>query len=62
MKRSLLPILCCPVCKGDLTLRVTLEDEKEIIEGVLQCPACGVDYPIEEGIPDLLPREKSKKT
>lgn len=51
MKRSPLPILCRPVCKGDLTLQVAVEDEKEILEGVLRCPACGVDYPIEDGIP-----------
>lgn len=56
MKRSLMDILCCPVCKGDLDLRVETEDEKEILEGDLHCSACKVDYPIHEGIPDLLPR------
>ncbi len=56
MKRSILPLLCCPVCKGDLTLTVTEGDDREIREGKLHCPACGVDYPVEDGIPDLLPR------
>jgi uncharacterized protein len=56
MKRSLMDILCCPVCKGDLDLRVKTEDEKEVLEGDLHCAACKVDYPIHEGIPDLLPR------
>ena len=56
MKRSLMDILCCAVCKGDLTLRVEKEDEKEILEGGLHCAACSVEYPIHEGIPDLLPR------
>jgi uncharacterized protein YbaR (Trm112 family) len=56
MRRTLLPILCCPVCKGDLVLTVTAEDEKEIVRGTLHCPSCKVDYPIEDGIPDLLPR------
>ena len=55
MRRSLMDILCCPVCKGDLILRVDQEDEKEILEGNLCCPACRVDYPIHEGIPNLLP-------
>ncbi|HVP95701.1 methytransferase partner Trm112 [Methanoregula sp.] len=55
MKRSLMEILCCPVCKGDLTLRVDAEDEKEILEGSLHCGACNVDYPITGGIPNLLP-------
>jgi len=54
MKRSLMDILCCPVCKGDLTLRVEKEDDKEILEGGLHCAACRVEYPIHEVIPDLL--------
>jgi uncharacterized protein len=48
-------ILCCPVCKGALTLGVEREDEQEILEGTLHCAACNVDYPIHEGIPNLLP-------
>jgi len=56
MKRSLHAILCCPVCKGELTLSVTRESGEEILEGTLTCPACRVSYPIEDGIPDLIPR------
>ncbi|HOX35123.1 MAG TPA: methytransferase partner Trm112 [Methanoregulaceae archaeon] len=60
MKRKILDILCCPVCKGDLTLSVAEENEREIIEGVLTCAHCGVDYPIHEGIPNLLPQNSSR--
>jgi len=35
MRRSLMDILCCPVCKGDLVLSVAKEDDKEILEGGL---------------------------
>ncbi len=56
MKHSLMDILCCPVCKGDLALSVEKEDAQEILEGSLHCKSCRVDYPIHEGIPDLLPR------
>ena len=56
MKRSLLDILCCPVCKGDLELVVEKEDETGIQEGTLGCRHCNVKYPITDGIPDLLPR------
>ncbi len=56
MKRSLLDILCCPACKGDLALGVMKEDETGIIEGTLTCARCSVAYPISDGIPDLLPR------
>lgn len=56
MKRKILDILCCPVCKGDLTLSVAEENEREIVEGMLTCAHCRVDYPIHEGIPNLLPQ------
>jgi uncharacterized protein YbaR (Trm112 family) len=57
MRRSLLDILCCPVCKGDLELRAAGERAGEILEGSLFCGACSVEYPITDGIPDLIPRE-----
>jgi len=56
MRKSLMDILCCPVCKGDLELRVEEEDDDEVLEGGLWCGACRVEYPITGGIPDLLPR------
>lgn len=58
MKRSLMDIIVCPECKGELKLTVTAEEGEEIISGSLHCPKCSVDYPIEESIPNLLPPEK----
>jgi len=55
MKRDLLDILACPLCKGDLTLEVFEENEKEIITGRLSCPHCKEFYPIEDCIPNMLP-------
>ena len=55
MKRDLMDILVCPVCKGTLVLAVTQEDEDEIMEGSLRCDACSETYPIEDSIPNLLP-------
>ena len=56
MRRSLQEILCCPVCRGDLELVATDEDSGgEVLSGCLRCPACAHDYPIEDGIPNLLP-------
>lgn len=54
MKRDLMEILCCPVCKGDLELKVDVERD-EIIEGSLFCKHCNHRYEIKDGIPDLLP-------
>jgi len=48
-------ILCCPMCKGDLELEVIEENEKEIVKGTLYCAKCNEYYPIEDGIPNMLP-------
>lgn len=55
MKRNLLDILACPICKGDLKLEAEEENEVEIISGKLICGKCKVEYPIEDGIPNMLP-------
>jgi uncharacterized protein len=60
MKKTLMDLLCCPVCKGTLNLHIEKEEGGEIISGSLQCTHCKVSYPISEGIPDLLPREPEK--
>lgn len=54
MKRSLMNILCCPKCKGELSLFVKEEREDEVEEGTLTCVACKQGFPIEDGIPNLL--------
>jgi uncharacterized protein YbaR (Trm112 family) len=48
-------ILACPVCKGELELRVDKENEKEVVKGSLYCRKCDQSYPVEDGIPNLLP-------
>ena len=55
MKRELLTVLACPVCKGDLELIVYLERGDEVIEGRLHCAKCTEAYPIRDAIPQLLP-------
>jgi uncharacterized protein YbaR (Trm112 family) len=55
MKQTLLDILCCPLDKSELELEVIREDDDEILEGRLVCTECGEEYPIEDGIPNLLP-------
>ncbi|RRJ32021.1 methytransferase partner Trm112 [Halocatena pleomorpha] len=59
MKETLMDILCCPLDKETLELEVTQTDqsqtETEIIDGELVCAECGTKYPIEDGIPNLLP-------
>jgi uncharacterized protein YbaR (Trm112 family) len=56
MKKEIIKILCCPTCKGELSLDVEKEEKGEIIRGIFTCAHCKVTYPINDGIPDLLPR------
>ena len=55
MKESLMDIICCPMDKHDLELDVENRDDEEILTGTLVCTDCGERYPIEDGIPNLLP-------
>jgi uncharacterized protein YbaR (Trm112 family) len=55
MKESLMDIICCPLDKHDLELSVEERTDEEIIDGTLTCTECGEAYPIEDGIPNLLP-------
>ncbi|MBI2172115.1 MAG: methytransferase partner Trm112 [Chloroflexi bacterium] len=55
MRKELMEILACPVCKGPLELRVEQEEGVEIVKGFLSCAHCKETYPIEESIPNLLP-------
>jgi len=56
VKKTMMNILACPMCKNHpLELKVTKEDEREVISGTLQCKKCGLSYPIEDGIPNMLP-------
>lgn len=55
MRHDLMEILVCPLCKGDLTLTISQEESDEITAGTLVCGQCDETYPIEDGIPNLLP-------
>jgi 2-polyprenyl-3-methyl-5-hydroxy-6-metoxy-1,4-benzoquinol methylase len=54
MRATLLSILACPDCKGDLMLSSSAED---VITGELLCKNCGKTYPITNGIPRFVPEE-----
>ncbi|GAA5040643.1 methytransferase partner Trm112 [Haladaptatus pallidirubidus] len=48
-------IICCPLDKQELELDARQEEAEEVIFGTLTCTQCGERYPIEDGIPNLLP-------
>ncbi|HAH36214.1 MAG TPA: hypothetical protein DEQ87_08855 [Algoriphagus sp.] len=63
MNRKLIQKLCCPFDKNDLSIKVILETEdKQIIEGILNCSKCQRYFPIIYGIPIMTPDEYREKS
>ena len=63
MQEDLMDIICCPLDKSDLELEVSQrDDDGEVIEGQLVCSECGEEYPVEEGIPNLLPPDMREES
>lgn len=53
MRGRLLELICCPVCRGELTLNASVERAEHVMEGELAC-GCGRRYPVSGGVPRLL--------
>ena len=60
MKESLLELLICPTCQGDLLLREGDRLGSEIITGNLFCSDCRSSYPILGGIPCFVTETSSE--
>jgi len=58
MRKNLIEILACPVCKESLLLTVDEERDNDVIKGYLYCSKCNKRYLIEDGIPVLLPPDR----
>jgi uncharacterized protein YbaR (Trm112 family) len=52
LRKELLDILCCPVCKGDL--------EYDETQARLTCRGCARTYPVKGGIPMMMVDESSE--
>ncbi len=57
MRKELMEILACPLCKGELELRADEEDGEEVLTGSLYCGSCPEEYPIVDSVPNFLPAE-----
>jgi len=62
VKESLLDIVCCPLDKAELDLEVDEREDGEVLAGRLTCTECGEAYPIEDGIPNLLPPDMREES
>lgn len=62
MKKDLMDILACPICKNpELELYTFKEDELEIETGLIVCSQCNRYYPIKGTIPVMLPDDLRKE-
>ncbi len=60
MKRELMEVLACPVCKTGLSLEVEEIEGDEVASGTLTCERLGEAYRIEDGVPVLVTPEYSQ--
>ena len=60
MKRDLLDILVCPVCKSSNLELLVFKESEEIEEGMMTCE-CDRWYPIIDTIPHMLPDDLRKE-
>jgi SAM-dependent methyltransferase len=62
MKKSLLKILVCPICKGPVSLNISIiTPDEEIVEGDLFCKACQHKYTIKRGVPWMLTHTETQR-
>ena len=57
MKKELLSLLCCPACRGNLSLRDEREAAGEVESGTLHCQSCPATYPVVKFVPRFVPAE-----
>jgi SAM-dependent methyltransferase len=55
MRARLLELIVCPNCGAQLELERRTVDGDEIMSGTLHCRGCRRPFPIEDGVPRLLP-------
>jgi len=61
LKKTLMEILACPICKHYPLQLYIFEEKKEIVEGLIVCGSCKRWYPIIDEIPHMLPDELRNK-
>ena len=53
MRDRLLGYLACPACQGDLDMKVRRRAGDHVMDGTLDCAACGATYAIRNGVPRM---------
>ncbi|HZD56065.1 MAG TPA: methyltransferase domain-containing protein [Anaerolineales bacterium] len=54
---EMVEIMCCPTCKqSDLRAEIVNQVDNRIEEGLLICDNCHNNYPVQDGVPNLIPQ------
>lgn len=59
MRARLLDLVVCPECRARFRVEAQSQEGDEIIEGRLICTGCATVYPVERGVPRLLPKAEA---
>jgi len=55
VNKGIMDLLACPICNGALVIEEEVLVDDKVTSGSLVCIECKERYPIEDGIPNLLP-------
>jgi len=61
MKDSLLDVLCCPKCFGELKLQADIRTDNIITKGELYCQKCKTSFVVHESVPVFGVEDSTKK-
>jgi len=60
MRPAFVDLLCCNSCGGELGLEGMADDDGHVINGTLRCRQCNTSFPIDSGVPRLLPGDQNR--
>jgi ubiquinone/menaquinone biosynthesis C-methylase UbiE/uncharacterized protein YbaR (Trm112 family) len=60
MHKTLITLLICPICRGELESRIIRQDETHFIEGEFTCKNCKRKYPVVDGIAIFLDNKETR--
>ncbi|MBU2575022.1 MAG: hypothetical protein KKH28_13190, partial [Elusimicrobia bacterium] len=54
MKKDFLRHICCPECGSEFTIEEFAANGPEVVEGLLRCAKCAINFPVINNVPRIL--------